>query len=300
MYFCIFSYNRGQFLANCIQSIEQCVDSPRILIFDDNSNDAETVNLLDRLQDKYRVIQPESSAKLTYKCGGLYQNMQSSLDYIPEGELAYFVQDDTQLVRKINQQDIEAIHLFFKKHQNAAFLHHAFVREKNREHNQKVTVFDDDSGTYFREDSHRSSGTYFSAIAIVHADRLKARHWVFEPTEKENDKQAREHFSKMGLMKNPFVMWLPSVPCYRGKVKTFALAQAEKIQKCGFYPFTILSGKENQAFVERSADILPIAEDFLTVSNTELKKPWITHPLQGLAFWKQLNKFELKLRKLLR
>lgn len=298
MYFCIFSFNRGRFLSNCIRSIEQCVDSPKILIFDDNSNDADTLKLLDSLREKYQVIQPESSDMPAYKCGGLYQNMQTSLAYIPAAQLAYFVQDDTQLVRKINQQDIDCIHLFFDKHQDAAFLHHAFWREKNREHNQKVTVFDKHSDTYFRESSHRSSGTYFSAIAIVHADRLKSNGWVFKPTEKENDRQAREHFSRMGLMKNPFLMWLPSVPCYRGKVKTFALAQAEKIQKCGFYPFTILSDKQNQAFIERSAEVLPIAEDFLTVANAELTKPWITHPLQGLAFWKLLNKIELKLQKL--
>lgn len=297
MYFCIFSFNRGQFLENCVKSIEHCVDAPKILIFDDNSNDADTLKLLSRLGEKYQVVQPEVSEALTYKCGGLYQNMQTSLSYIPEGEFVYFVQDDTQLVRKIDQQDIDDIHLFFETHPDAAFLHHAFVRQKNRAHNQKVTRFEQDSNSYIRDESHRSSGTYFSAISIGHTDRLKEKNWVFKPTEKENDLQAREKFSRMGLMKNPFVMWLPSVPCYRGKVKTFALAQAEKIQKCGFYPFDILTAEQNQTFIQRSPDILPVAEDFLTVSNADLKKPWITHPLQGLSFWKQLNKLELKWRK---
>ncbi|MYL26185.1 MULTISPECIES: glycosyltransferase family 2 protein [Halomonadaceae] len=297
MYFCIFSFNRGRFLENCVESIEHCVQDPVILIFDDESNDPETVSILDALSKHYQVIQPEKTEALAYKCGGLYNNMQSSLSYIPEGELVYFVQDDTQLVRKLNEQDINDIECFFNEHPDAAFLHHAFVRQKNRSYNQKTMEYHQDSHAYIRNDSNRSSGIYFSALSIAHVDRLKAANWVFKPTEKENELQARTKFSKMGIMRDPFVMWLPSVPCYRGKVKTLALTLAEKKQNCGFYPFEILSDEKNRAFKVRHAKILPTAEDFLTVSNATLKKPWITHPLQSQPLLKWLNKLEINLRK---
>ncbi|MCH8542014.1 MAG: hypothetical protein LAT61_00465 [Alcanivorax sp.] len=62
MLFCIFSFNRGRYLENCVNSIERCAPGTPIAIFDDNSEDADTIALLSRLRERYPVIQPEQGS----------------------------------------------------------------------------------------------------------------------------------------------------------------------------------------------------------------------------------------------
>ncbi|MBT3192410.1 MAG: glycosyltransferase family 2 protein [Verrucomicrobia bacterium] len=298
MYFCIFSYNRGQFLQNCVRSIEQCSPGADILIFDDQSTDEETVRILDSLSSKYQVVIADASYTLAHKCGGLYANMQHALSLVPESELICYLQDDTQVVRALDDKDLEDIHHFFSANDKAVFLQPAFLRGADRARNERITVYDEAHRAYFREHSTQSVGLYFSAISIAHVGRLKAYQWQFSTKEKENEANARAQFAHMGFMKNPILMWLPSVPAYRGKVKTLALSLAEKYRNCGFYPFQTMSAEEIRRFRERSPSVLPVAEDFLSVDATDITVPWITHPLQGSSFLKMLNRIELRAKKL--
>src|SRR5690606_21926670 len=50
MLFCIFSFNRGRFLQNCVDSIEQCAPGARIVVFDDSSYDEATKEVLEQLR----------------------------------------------------------------------------------------------------------------------------------------------------------------------------------------------------------------------------------------------------------
>lgn len=296
MYFCIFSFNRGQLLKNCVESIEQCVENPTILVVDDNSFDPETLKIIKEIEIKHKVIKPDIDNFHMLKCGGLYNNMQMALNYIPPGELAYFAQDDSQLVRKVSTQDIADINLFFNKNSDSAFLNYTFLKGKVRERDQISTYFDDESKSYFRKNTGQSAGVYFSAICIAHADRLKAKNWQFDARERNNNIQAKTLFGLMGFLKNPFLMQLPSAPAYRGKVKTLGLSLAEKHHKCGFHPFNLMSSKESEEFQNRKQEILPVAEDFLTLKNTELRKPWAISPFQDTKLLKPLHRIELTIR----
>ena len=296
MYFCIFSFNRGQLLKNCVESIEQCVENPTILIFDDNSNDPYTLSVLEEIAKKHEVVLPRVIKGVIHKCGGLYNNMQLSLTYIPDNELVCFVQDDTQLVRKVNDSDIDAINLFFDKNPSSAFFQYAFLKGKARNRVSAATSYVAKTDTYRRKDTQQSAGIYFSAVSIAHADRLKAVNWQFESREKDNNTQAKSIFTSMGFMKNPFLMYLPSAPAYRGKMKTLGLNLAEKQNLCGFHPFNIMSDEEAKAFKERNEAQLPFAEDFLSLKNRDLQKPWVTNPFQGTKNLKLLHKLELTVR----
>ncbi|TRX58158.1 hypothetical protein [Thalassomonas sp. M1454] len=297
MYFCVFSYNRGQLLKNCVESIERCAESPTIFIFDDNSQDPETLAILDEIKVKHKIIKPDLDNFHMHKCGGLYNNMQMAFDYIPDGELAFFAQDDSQLVRKILKKDIEDINNFFEVNPKSAFLNYTFLKGKLRSRDEESTYFDKDSNAYFRKDNaQQSAGIYFSAIAIAHIDRLKSNFWQFLSREKHNNSQAKDLFGKMGFIKNPFLMQLPSAPAYRGKTKTWGLKMAEDYNECGFHPLSYMSDTENDLFVNRSAKKLPVAEDFLKLKHKELRKPWAINPFQGTKFLKPLHKIELTVR----
>lgn len=297
--FCVFSFNRGRFLEHCVRSIQAGVPNARIMIFDDHSNDEDTCAVLARLSADCEVITPDHDADLSFKCGGLYANMQLALTRLPANSLALCIQDDMQLVRPLQADDISAIHGFFQADPQAAFLQPAFMRDRHRQRDQRITAFDATVGAYLREDSGQSAGVFFSAVSILHVDRLRAAGWVFAPTEKQNEAQARQQgFSRMGLMRDPLVFYLPSVPAYRGKKKTWALAWAEKHRRCGFYPYRTMSGEEVTALRQRPSAQLPVAEDWLRTESGEPKPPWIFYPIEGSAWLKALNKLELRLRAL--
>lgn len=296
--FCVFSFNRAQFLVNCIESIERCAPNHDVQIFDDNSTDEKTRAVLAEYSQRYKIIQPDAQ-ELQSKFGGLYGNMQRAIELLPEDTLACFIQDDMQCVRPLDEQDYVDIQQFFETNKEAAFLHPAFMRGSRMYKYTDGTPYDANSMSYSRVFSGQSAGVHFSAIVIVHLQRLRQNNWSFMPREKLNDQQARTKFGHMGFMANPFCHWLPAAPVYRGKQKTAAIRLGEKLRCCDFYPYHIFTEAENQAFRQRQKDQLPIAEDFLRLQKEGPKKPWVYSPIEQAKFLKTLNRIELRLVKLL-
>lgn len=296
MLFCIFSFNRGQFLQNCVQSIERAAPHASIAVFDDNSYDDFTREVLQDISRRHAVLQPGKTS--THKLGGLYGNMQSALEYAKDEQLVCFIQDDMQVVRQISEQEVEDINGIFAADSTLAFIQPCFLKGCNRARDVATLQYDAAKKAYFRKDTSQSAGRHFSAVLITKPSRLLEKNWVFARSEPENDLQARQLFGKMGHLYAPISMWLPEVPAYRGKKKTLALRWAEKKRGVGFYPFEMLSDSELDALKSRPVDVLPVAEDFLKCSNNTLSKPWMYYPLQGSRLLKKLNIIELFFRRL--
>lgn len=294
--FCVFSFNRGRFLEHCVSTIERCVPSASIAIFDDDSDDDYTRQVLETLSQRHAVLQPGSQS--THKLGGLYGNMQSALDYSADQSLVCFLQDDMQVVRPLAVDEIEAFDRCFEENPRLAFLHPCFLKGINRKRDESTLEFDRTLGAYRRSATDQSAGQYFSAILVTRPSRLLERQWVFGRSEHVNDRQAREHYERIGHLFAPFAMWLPEVPAYRGKRKTLALRLAEKRRGCGFFPYRVLDDKAVEGLRERPAQVLPFAEDFLVCENDRLEKPWGYYPMQGSRWLKKLNSLELALRRL--
>ncbi len=295
--FCLFSYNRGQFLENCVASLERSAPDAKLYIFDDDSDDPYTQKVLADIGERHEIVTPPKDSNLSGKFGGLYNNMARAIELMPDNSLACFIQDDMQCVRALRDQDIQDINGFFQAHPDAAFLHPAFLRGGKRARDTKCLRLNAESKSYFRFNEKQSAGINFSAIVIIHIDRLRKADWAFEYREKLNDKKAGSVFGKMGIMANPFCLWLPNVPVYRGKRKTLALKFAERVRKSGFYPVKFMSESEAERFLARDSSVLPFSEDFLEIDGEPLKKPWIYYALEGLSLLKQLNRIELFLAK---
>lgn len=300
MYFCVFSYNRGQYLANCVRSIETNARSAKIYVFDDGSDDPSTNDVLDAIRQKHDVICPKTTEGSTFLNGGLGQNMQAAIATLPAGAQICFVQDDMQMVRRLDGQDLADIDTYFESDTNAAFLHPAFMKGGNRRRDQKISQWSEASGCYHRIGSTQSAGVCFSDVSIARIDRLRAVAWEFEHREKSNEARARKHFGKMGFMRNPFLMWLPNVPAYRGKTRTLALRIGEKWRNSGYYPFVTMSEDERAEFIARGASVLPVAEDFLRLQHGQLPEPWVYYPLERINPLRHLNRLELKARRVMR
>ncbi len=290
--FWIFSYNRGVFLRNCVDSINVCAPACSIHIFDDNSDDPETCRILDALKPSCHVHYPTVGASQS-KHGGLYANMQSALAMLSADDMVCFLQDDTQLVRPVSQAEIGAFRSFFGD-PAAGFLMPAFMRGCNRQTDARLTRAAG-QGQYYLVDRVRSSaGAWYSDIFITRAGNLQQVGWTFGEREPLNEQQARTHFKQMHYLRNPFVAWLPLVPAFRGKTQTWALRRASRIRCCGFYPLHIMSEGEAADFMSRDLHQLPFAEDFLK-SDRSLPQPWIYYPLQGSRVLKTLDRVERKL-----
>ncbi len=296
MLFCVFSFNRGQFLENCVRSIEQCAPTARLAVFDDNSNDGATRETLERIRLRHAVLQPGKAS--THRLGGLYGNMQSALEHARDDDLVCFIQDDMQVVRPVSDEDIGAIGRTFDADQNLAFLQPCFLKGCNRARDARTLTFNPELKLYFRAETTQSSGRHFSAVLITRPARLLARGWQFARSEPENDRHASALFGKLGHLYAPIAMWLPEVPAYRGKRKTWALRLAERQRGCGFFPFVPMDGEAVARLKARSPEVLPVAEDFLECSNRTLPTPWMYYPLQGSRLLKKLNVAELFLRRL--
>lgn len=292
LHFCVFSYNRGTFLDNCIQSIENLAPGNPVSVFDDMSSDAETREVLDRISRRHEVV--ASAGARETKHGGLYANMQSAYERFDRGWLC-FLQDDTQLVRPVDQRDLAEIGRWFES-DRAGFLHPAFLRGRNRRRDTRHTRYHPHRNAYTREGSGQGAGVYYSDICIFDVSELKRHQWRFQSREVANDLQARQLFEPMGIMHTPFAMWLPSVPAYRGRVKTMAMKFAERRQKCGLHPIRPLADEAVQALRQRPPESLPFAEDFLRAGEPPVPAPWRYYPLQNAPVLKLLDRLERRWR----
>ena len=296
--FCIFSFNRGKFLENCISSIEASGTAPRLYIFDDDSTDHETANVLDKLGEKYEVLRPLK--KSGHKHGGLYHNMQRALELLHEFDLICFLQDDTQVVRPIFGSDIDAIRGVLRDNPTLAFVHPCFVRGSDEHKRPCYPEPMNDEKFFLRNDLGQSAGVYYSDLVVFSPKRLLESGWRFVDSEPANECQAKELFMGMAYMCAPFAMWLPEVPAYRGKSKTLGLRLAERARHCGFYPYKIWSQVEAERFTNRSERSLPVAEEFLSCSPEPPFKPWTYNPLSSHKLYKLLNSLELATTRLMR
>ncbi|WP_029888898.1 glycosyltransferase family 2 protein [Polycyclovorans algicola] len=296
LHFYIFSFNRGRFLAHCVRSIETCAPGATLTVMDDASDDPETVAVLKRVGECHEVVVRAGGEGS--KHGGLSANMQAALDRTDAPRVC-FLQDDMQLVRPLDETDAAAINRWFEQRPNAAFLHPAFLKGCNAARDRQITRFDDATGCYLREAERLSVGGHYSDIFIADTARLRAQGWQFTAREHGNEPQARRLFGPMGFMFAPFVMWLPSVPAYRGRSKTRAMQHAERRQGCGFHPLRMMSQAHAEAFRQRDPQQLPVAETFLRLEDAaRLTTPWRYHPFQNASLLRNLDKLERSLSRL--
>ena len=96
---CIFSYNRGPFLDNCARSVERMAPNWPMKIYDDGSDDPETLAVCEKYEGA--VLNPRTDEG---RYGGLHVNMQRALDEA-EAEFVFFTQDDHQMVRPVDEHD---------------------------------------------------------------------------------------------------------------------------------------------------------------------------------------------------
>lgn len=295
----IFSYNRGDFVKNCIASIEQCVSKEvSITLYDDDSTDKRTLEYLS--SQAYPVINCGNSGSNRH--GGLYENMQLALE-ATKSKYLLFLQDDTQLVRRLDEIDLKSIDAFFDEDQTAAFMNPVFLKGHRRKSIDKQLRPETKYRGYFQEISEslkpRPVSMYYCDVVLANVARLKSVAWTFKESETSNAFQAKAHFSKMLQLADPFVMHVPEVPVFRGRTSTFGARLAEKVVGSDIKQFQIMSDLQVTEMRSRSLSLSPYAEDFLCTVNPKVRTPYTYNAINARLYTRILHKLEYGFRRLL-
>ncbi|MDZ7617789.1 MAG: glycosyltransferase family A protein [Patescibacteria group bacterium] len=291
---CIFSYNRGPFLENCAQSVLRMTPDWPMKIYDDGSDDPETLEVLRRYEG---TVFGRRTADGRY--GGLHVNMQRALDEA-QSDVVLFTQDDHQIVRPIDQADLDYISDYFTRFPDAAFLDPAFLRgHRQRSIRQQIRIVPGFPG-YCHEISERwkrrSVTMYYTDVVVAHVGRLRAVNWAFLTGETANADLVRQFFPRMTQMAHPFSMNVPEVPVYRGKKKTMGVRLAERIAGMGVKAYRPMTAEEVARMRARDLSVYPFAEDFLT-TEIPVRRPFVFNSMNIRWYTRALHKLELRLRR---
>ena len=260
----VFSFNRGQFLENCLKSLDVCASGFPVKVIDDQSDDPYTRAVLEKYRQKLNVVTVGEAEISEHKTGGLYNNMRFAFNDARDAgkRFVLFLQDDMQLVRPMLPQDIIGAEAFFEANSNAAELHTCFMKRFFASRDEQLTEPDVSGEAYLRPSDYPGfSG--FSAVGLFDIKRVEQLFGELQQGEYANNEFAQKHNIQMGISTRPFMMWLPYPISHRGKTRNIPLQLVESVAGCGFYPYQIMTDDTVSQLLERPQERRPYAEDWL-------------------------------------
>ncbi len=286
----VFSYNRGDYLRNCLESLRRNMPFAEVTVFDDHSDDPATVAYLATLSE--RVVQPPKNKGTRH--GGLYANMQAALrDTV--ADMLLFLQEDMQVVRPVSEGDVQAISALFDADPNRAFVSPSFIKGLRRGRYLRGMMPCATPRSYVSR-NHADRLAYFD-VAVAHVARLRAADWHFAPGEHANVLRARVDFADMPVMADPFVFYCPEVPIFRNRGRSLASRLAARVTGPDLKAFADMTDTETQAFHARPLDQWPVAEDFLRPLNPRVRRPFVYADVRARWWLRVLHKLEQALKR---
>lgn len=287
----IFSYNRGRYLRNCLESLERHAPHSSITVIDDMSTDPDVHAVLDRFADRVAVVSSDEP-KGGHHLGGLYANMNHAVRSA-KGDIALFIQDDMQIVRDLTSADIEHCNRFFDRYPDSVELHNGFFKRTQGPKNRQDIEIDSETPVYFRKPDARGS-VYFSAVGIIHVGRLRKLEFVFSNFESGNDERLSSVAGRMGIAPFPSMMWLPFAETSKFRQKGFLQRYAEWKTGAGFYPYRPLNDEEVEQLCNHDLRDVPLAEEWLDPQGMPERTIW---NFADAAKFVPLTRKVLKMRK---
>lgn len=283
----VMTYNRPDYLRNCIASLDRHAPDATIHIFDDQSKDTDQLAYLEELAGKDNIkIFPGSGEKSQH--GGLYRNMQLALDTC-KTEILLFLQDDTQLVRRITSADINIIKGVFESF-NTGFIYPFFWKWRMALRGRFALLIDQDFGIYRPKSSWLHKPDYqYADVCIASVSKLRAANWKFAPSEEKNGLQASNIFDGMAYLSKPIGYYCPEVTnIYRHRD---SISDNVDRDKNTITSLLDLSLSDVQKICKRELRVFPMAEAYLKTSPTQIKQPYVFKP--GGPRWDQKLAFNL-------
>lgn len=288
----IFSYNRGKYLKNLLNSLDRHLPEARVVVYDDDSDDAYTKQVL---AETHHRVSRGAPVAISKRHGNLYGNMQKALEDC-ETRFLLFLQDDNQIVRDVGAGTFAAIEAAFA-HQDVAFARMQLLKQRRHSRLLSQLAPDPNARLYWPNVAMAELpwGHVYWDVILADTAKLRAANWTFQESERDNQIQARGLFRCAPYLADPFVSYCPEVSVYRNR-KLYLSSRIVDLERqgaiCRYIPMT---ADENRAFTTRPLDIMPLAEDFLKTDPSDVKRPFEDHDYARTWWLKALYKVESRL-----
>lgn len=277
----VFSYNRGRYLKNCLDSLKRNAQEYPVTVIDDGSEDPDVWDALHDRRDVIDVVVNDVSGN-SY-LGGLYRNMQYAVDAYRDTTMALFIQDDQQVLRPLTKRDEERWETFFFANPDAHEIITTFPKKDSIADTDGLIV-DGINDLYWR-DPEKSNRAFFTATGVLNIEKMRQDGWRFLPTEGENNIQAKELGYKLAMSPYPLMMWLPNAKSSKFRKKGIPHKFAEWYRKAGFYPYEQI-GQETLNWLEkRPIHEIPYAQDVLKPAGFPKGQQWLFEDATKSVGW---------------
>lgn len=268
----VFSYNRGNYLRNCLESLVRHAPELSVTVVDDGSVDPATKEVLEEYADTMTIV-ARDGADSDVSLGGLYANMNWVVR-TSHADLGLFMQDDMQLVRDITADDQEHIARFFGSYKESIEFHTCFTKSTTKISVNDGLKLDSAVPAYFR-DAGRTRRGWHSDVGVFHIARMRERGIDLRESETQNELYLQTVVSQMGLSPWPFMMWLPFPESVKFRRKGLLQRYAEWRAGSGLYPYNPMSTEQVRKLFARPLDEQPIAELYLTPAKPLPSDKWL-------------------------
>lgn len=275
---CLFSYNRGHFLQNAIESVNHCLPYAELYIIDDASDDPFTQAVLKASKKNATVIIP-SSVPTDYNTGGLYPNMNYIFSKMEQLQHRFLLclQDDQQIVRHVSMFELEQMLTFFNLPKASFVLQTCFLKTHFGCRNDNLQPMND---FLYRPDAQLAVTpgrmSSFAATGIFDIKLMRETVGCLCGSERENEQRARSFGLRLGFLHDPFMHWLPFPVSYLGKRRRIDRRLADVLAGAGVHKIAYMKEDEVAALKERTPCKLAYAEDWLRAPSLPPHKHWTT------------------------
>jgi len=265
----LFSYNKERELETALNSIEKYMPDFTVHIYDDHSDNPQTLKVLKRyagnetLRLAGNFAEEDSSLKSNEKCGNLHRNMQKAYhEAVQENaEYLFFLQDDIQILRPFSDAVRKEYTDIFERNDHVIEVDPRFVRKDcNARYSREL------GGYVFAQDDHRRG---YADVGLFKINRLDKAGWVFLDGERPNKFQALEQGMIRVFPFTPLMMHVPFPSLYRKGKKLF---KDNYFSGRGRFSYYDLIEKDRVILDTRSPTDVPYPRKYLKVKGNGLLK----------------------------
>lgn len=278
VYVAVMSYQMGELLENCVTSIARNVSDVKVAIYDDDSKDSETLNVLDRLSKYYSIYTSTELNERDRKTGGLYNNMNMAIENALSLQCKWimFLQDDMQIVRRMDEDVWSEFGIIVSQEAPIVqirihFMKHPFVHS---DHVPSVWKPTSDGKCYMA--GEKTVGIFDTGL--IRLDYIERAGFRFGGEELNNAGRAGELGWLSVFPFNPVAMFLPWPPTTADRLRLprrALQAVTDRLLGVGFHRFRDMKPSEVERLRERPKEQLPYAERYLSLAGNEgLIRPW--------------------------
>lgn len=251
--FCVFSYNRGDFLQNLLDSVQQYYPEADIAVFDDGSNEAKAVSILKELKAAGQHVYITDKSAPDCKHGGLYHMMNEAIGYAKTNnyDYAYFIQDDMQFLWRDEELEDKVARVFSKE--DCLMCNCNFLLKIYKHDTPHKLI---KAGEYYSFTGHGVGDTGIIHLAKARKYGLHFPHHA----ERDNGKYWQDKGFKMYWLPCPHLAWMPWPKVYRFK----------EVQQSAVHHLELKQGAEERLGKNKSYAFL---EDYAETT-AKLTKPY--------------------------